>query len=241
MQAPGLELRGIRFAFGDWELDVDLSVENGSVTALLGGSGAGKSTLLALAAGFERPIAGSTLVHGQAMNDLLPSRRPIATLFQEHNLFPHLTAFKNVALGIDPGLRLTQRQKEQVISALARVGLVGKEWRLPKALSGGERRRVAIARVLVMQRSILLLDEPFAALGPSLRQEMLDLVDSLRRDRGLTVLMVTHDPADALRIASATAFMHDGRILAVGPTRNLLESPSCKELADYLDAPYHVG
>lgn len=238
MQAAGLELQGIRFVYGDWKLDVDLAVENESVTALLGGSGAGKSTLLALAAGFETPIAGKTLANGQVVDCLPPARRPIAVLFQEHNLFPHLSAFENVGLGIDPGLRLKRDQERDVLAALARVGLNGKESRLPKALSGGERQRVAIARVLVMRRSILLLDEPFAALGPALRREMLDLVNVLRRDQGMTVLMVTHDPADAHRIAEMTAFIHDGRILATGPTRHLLSNPPCNELADYLDVPF---
>ena len=234
MPAHGLELRSLRFAHGNWKLLADLIVESGSLAALLGGSGAGKSTLLALAAGFEKPIAGDILVDGHAVNDLPPARRPITTLFQEHNLFPHLSARQNVSLGIDPGLRLTDEQGRDVLNALERVGLKGKAERLPKALSGGERQRVAIARALVMRRPVLLLDEPFAALGPALRRDMLDLVSTLRSDHGLTVLMVTHDPADARRIADTTAFMHEGRILETGPTRSMLDRPTRQELADYL-------
>ena len=120
------------------------------------------------------------------------------------------------------------------MGALARVGLEGKERRLPKALSGGERQRVAIARALVMRRPLLLLDEPFAALGPALRRGMLDLVDRLRRDTGMTVLMVSHHPADARQVADTTAFVHEGRILASGPTEALLDDPDIPELADYL-------
>ncbi len=234
MSAPGLELRGLRFAFGDWNLAIDLAVASGTVTALLGGSGAGKSTLLALAAGFEKPLSGEVAVNGCLVNDLPPARRPITMLFQDHNLFPHLSAQQNVALGLDPSLRLTPRQRMDASAALEHVGLNGKENRLPKALSGGERQRVAIARALVMRRSVLLLDEPFVALGPALRREMLDLVNKLRRDRNLTVLMVTHDPADARRIADTTAFIHEGRILAVDSTRNILDQPPRQELSDYL-------
>ena len=235
MSAPGLELRGLRFALGDWELKVDLTVGSGSLTALLGGSGAGKSTLLALIAGFDQPLAGEVLVHGRVVNDLPPAQRSITMLFQDHNLFPHLSALQNVALGLDPGLRLTSHQREDALAALDRIGLKGKEHRLPKALSGGERQRVAIARALVMRRSVLLLDEPFAALGPALRRDMLDLVNTLRRDRNMTVLMVTHDPADARRIADTTAFIHDGRILVTGSTEGILDRPTRQELADYLD------
>ncbi len=234
MFAPGLELRGLRFARGDWDVACDLAVARGAFAALIGASGAGKTTLLALTAGFEEPAAGTVLVNGRDVTGLAPAERPITTLFQEHNLFAHLDAWRNVALGVDPGLRLSAEQRAEVMEALARVGLEGKERRLPRALSGGERQRVAIARALVMRRSLLLLDEPFAALGPALRRDMLDLVDRLRRDTGMTVLMVSHDPADARRAAGATTFVHDGRILASGPTAALLDDPGVPELADYL-------
>ena len=234
MSAPGLELRGLRFAYRDWSMACDLAVARGAFAALIGASGAGKSTLLALAAGFETPAAGTVLVNGRDVTGLAPAERRIATLFQEHNLFPHLDAWRNVALGADPGLRLPADRRAEVADALARVGLEGKERRLPKALSGGERQRVAIARALVMRRPLLLLDEPFAALGPALRRDMLDLVDRLRRDAGMTVLMVSHDPADARRVADTTAFLHEGRVLASGPTAALLDDPDVPELRDYL-------
>ena len=237
MAAPGLELRGVAFAFGRWRADFDLSVPRGAFAALIGASGAGKSTLLALAAGFEQPLAGEVLVNGQRVTALPPARRPIATLFQEHNLFAHLDAHRNVALGIRPDLRLAAGQRRAVREALARVGLAGKGERLPRQLSGGERQRVAIARALVMRRPLLLLDEPFAALGPALRRDMLDLVDGLRREAGLTVAMVSHDPADARRVAEIAAFVHEGRILAAGPAAALLDRPPVPELAAYLGTP----
>ena len=172
MDVTGLELSGVRFGYGDWQVTYDLAVPSGSFAALLGASGAGKSTLLSLVAGFERPTAGAIGVQGKDVTNLAPAERPVTTLFQEHNLFPHLTALQNIGLGIDPSLRLTSTQKSDISAALERVGLAGMEARLPRELSGGERQRVAIARSLVRQRPLLLLDEPFAALGPALRRDM---------------------------------------------------------------------
>lgn len=234
MAAPGLELDGIRFGRGAWQVAFDLVVPMGAMAALIGASGAGKSTLLALVGGFETPTAGRILIDGTDVTALPPARRPVTTLFQDHNLFAHLTAFRNVGLGLDPGLRLDAAQKDRVRAALARVGLAGKEERLPGALSGGERQRVAIARSLVRERPLLLLDEPFAALGPALRRDMLDLVDTLRRETGMTVVMVSHQPDDARRIAELTAFVHEGRILACGPTAALLDGADLPELDAYL-------
>jgi thiamine transport system ATP-binding protein len=234
VNAPGLELEGVRFGYGDWQVAYDLAVPQGSFTALLGASGAGKSTLLSLVAGFETPDAGIIRAMGEDITALPPSRRPVTTLFQEHNLFPHLTVDQNVGLGIDPGLRLAPAQTRDIEAALERVGLAAMGQRLPRELSGGERQRVAIARSLVRRRPLLLLDEPFAALGPALRRDMLDLVAALGRDNAMTVIMVSHDPADALRVADRTAFIQDGSIAAFGPTRELLDHPDLPALADYL-------
>ena len=138
--------------------------------------------------------------------------------------FAHLDVASNVGLGRNPSLRLTGADREEVKSALDSVGLSGFERRLPGELSGGERQRVALARCLVRHRPILLLDEPFAALGPALRQEMMDLVLDLKDRFGLTILMVTHDPADALYAATRTAFVAAGRIALAGDTRAVLDS-----------------
>jgi len=232
--APGLELRDVRFGYGPWQVAYDLVVESGTLTALIGASGAGKSTLLSLVAGFETPATGAILVDGADVTALPPAERPVTTLFQDHNLFPHLDILRNVGLGIDPSLRLKSEDTDACRQALAKVGLAGREDRLPQALSGGERQRAAIARALVMRRPLLLLDEPFAGLGPALRRDMLDLVDDLRRDTGMTVLMVSHEPRDALRIAGQAAFVHEGTILAQGPAHALLTDPPVPELAAYL-------
>lgn len=221
---PFLDCRALSFRYEDMEMRFDLAVEAGNCVAVIGPSGAGKSTLLALIGGFEQPESGQVLVDGVDITHLPAADRPVTTLFQDHNLFAHLTAAQNIGLGLDPGLRLDAGQRADVATALEQVGLAGFASRLPAQLSGGERQRVAIARCLVRRRPVLLLDEPFAALGPAMRQEMLDLVDALRREAGLTVLMVTHDPADAARIASRTAFIAAGRVLAFDDTQRLLTS-----------------
>lgn len=203
----------------------DLAVERAEFLSVIGPSGAGKSTLLSLIGGFERPDGGRVLVDGADITGLKPADRPCTTLFQDHNLFAHLSVERNVGLGIDPSLRLTETQRAEVRQALADVGLAGMEHRLPGQLSGGERQRAAIARCLVRHRPILLLDEPFAAVGPGLRREMLDLVRALQGRLGLTVLMVTHDPGDARHAGGRTAFVHAGRVVLVDGTERVLGSP----------------
>ncbi|HMA15853.1 MAG TPA: thiamine ABC transporter ATP-binding protein, partial [Kiloniellaceae bacterium] len=214
-----LRVEALTFHYEDMRMCFDLAVARGQCLALLGPSGAGKSTLLSLIAGFDRPVSGRVVIGGEDVTRRRPADRPVTSLFQEHNLFAQLTAADNVGLGLDPGLRLDPAQRRTVAEALARVGLEGLEKRLPSQLSGGQRQRVALARSLVRDRPLLLLDEPFSALDPGLRLEMLDLVRQLQAERGLTVLMVSHNPLDALRIAGETAFIHDGRVLAAGPTR----------------------
>jgi thiamine transport system ATP-binding protein len=229
-----LELRGVVFRYQDMEMRFDLDVAAGECVAVIGPSGAGKSTLLALIAGFEKPAAGRILVAGRDVTSDPPAARPVTSLFQEHNLFAHLTAAENVGLGIDPGLRLDPAGRAKVVEALAHVGLSGFEGRLPGRLSGGERQRVALARSLVRNRPLLLLDEPFAALGPAQRREMLDLVNALARDRGFTVLFVSHQPDDARHAAGRTVFVQNGRVACDGPTALLFTPPLPKALAEYL-------
>ncbi|WP_254054946.1 thiamine ABC transporter ATP-binding protein [Kiloniella sp. EL199] len=182
-------------------LDFDLRLEPNELVAILGPSGVGKSTLLSLIAGFENPASGTIKFKGKDLNNQSPSERPITSLFQEHNLFAHLTAEENIGLGIHPGLRLTKQDKDQITQALNDVGLKGLEKRLPAELSGGQRQRVALARCLVRRRPILLLDEPFSALDQDLRKEMLKLVKDLHKNHSLLTLMVTHLKEDADAIA----------------------------------------
>jgi thiamine transport system ATP-binding protein len=229
-----IDLAGVAFRYEDMQMRFDLHVGSGECLAIIGPSGAGKSTLLALIAGFERAEAGSIRIDGQDVTILPPAARPVTMLFQEHNLFAHLTVAANVGLGIHPGLRLAAVDRDKVELALAEVGLAGFAARRPGQISGGERQRVALARALVRNRPVLLLDEPFAALGPALRREMLDLVARLQAARQLTVLFVSHQPEDALYAATRTAFVHDGRILQVAETAALFDGAAIPELRAYL-------
>jgi thiamine transport system ATP-binding protein len=221
---PRLEVKQLSFRYEDMQMRFDLTVEQAEFLAIIGPSGAGKSTLLSLIGGFERQESGQVLVDGFDISPMPPAERPCTTLFQDHNLFAHLDVAKNVGLGLNPNLRLNQAQQLEVAQALADVGLTGFEHRLPGQLSGGERQRVAIARCLVRHRPILLLDEPFAALGPGLRREMLDLVRALQQRHGMMVIMVTHDPEDARYAAGRTAFVAAGHVVMVDATERVLES-----------------
>ena len=171
---------------------------------------------------------------GQAISDALdPGKRPVAMLFQDGNLFPHLTAAQNVGLGLDASLSLTGSDDLAVEAALARVGLAGLGERKPAQLSGGQQARVALARLLVQKRAILLLDEPFSALGPALKAEMLALVAELSRDIGATVLMVSHDPVDARLVADDVILVAEGIAHTPVATQQLFDNPP-KALRDYL-------
>ncbi len=208
-----------------FELRADWSVAAGAKLAVIGPSGAGKSSLLNAIAGFLDPAEGRILWQGRDLGPLPPGARPISILFQDQNLFPHLTLAENLGLGLSPRLRLTADQQAQVGQALDRVGLAGLGQRKPGALSGGQQGRAALARALLRARPILLLDEPFAALGPALKAEMLDLVAEIAGQTGATVLMVTHDPADALRLADSTVLVADGVAAAPMATARLFADP----------------
>jgi thiamine transport system ATP-binding protein len=197
----------------------DLAVPLGALCAVVGPSGGGKTTLLHAIAGFVRPAAGTLRFDGRDLLPLSPAERPLTLVFQEHNLFPHLTAADNVGLGVHAGLRLTAADRARVEAGLDRVGLAGMGGRRPHQLSGGQRQRVALARALVRDRPLLLLDEPFSALDQDLRREMIALVDDVRRERGLTVVMSIHTPEDAAAVADMVAEVRDGRVVVAGPPR----------------------
>ncbi len=216
-RGAGVQLDRVAFSYGEAPLFFDVEFTAGTVTAIMGPSGSGKSTLLNLVAGFETPQAGRIRIGDRDVTGDPPSARPVSMVFQENNLFGHLNVEQNVGLGRSPSLRLAAADRAAVAQALARTGLADKEKRLPRELSGGERQRVALARVLVRDRPVLLLDEPFASLGPALREDMLDLVAGLQAERAMTVLFVTHQPDDARRIATAIVFLEDGKVAAAGP------------------------
>ncbi|MBM3521305.1 MAG: thiamine ABC transporter ATP-binding protein [Alphaproteobacteria bacterium] len=229
-----IELDHVTYGYAEVKVSFSLAVAPSTFAAIIGPSGGGKSTLLSLIAGFLTPASGHIRLAGADMAGVPPARRPVSMIFQDHNAFAHLDLWRNVALGISPSLRLDGAQRKLVDRALERVGLSALARRLPGEVSGGERQRIAIARALVRDRPILLLDEPFAALGPALRADMIALLGEVQRERRLTVLIVTHDPQEARRAASHTAFLADGRILAYAETEKLLVRKDLPELARYL-------
>jgi thiamine transport system ATP-binding protein len=206
-----IEIKNGKYETVGFSLDVDLNVSAGEFCAVLGPSGAGKSTLLSVIAGFENLTSGTILLDGKSVSDI-PSQRPVSMVFQDHNVFAHLDVWTNVALGISPALKLSDGQRMEVESALSRVGILPLAKRKPGQISGGERQRIALARVLIRNKPILLLDEPFAALDPGLRRDMLELVLDLQRERNLTVLMVTHQPEDTKLAAKKIVFISDGKV-----------------------------
>jgi thiamine transport system ATP-binding protein len=224
-EAAVLQLDQLVLSQGDFRLTADWSAEPGARIAIMGPSGAGKSTLLSAIAGFLAPTAGRILWEGQDLAGLPPGGRPVTILFQDQNLFPHLTVAQNLGLGLRPDLRLSSDQLSAVDAALGQVGLLGLGARRPAQLSGGQASRVALARALLRARPILLLDEPFAALGPALRSEMLALVREVADATRATVLMVTHDPKDALALGGKTAFVAEGAVQAPVETETLLANP----------------
>lgn len=220
-----LELNDITVTLGEFTLQADLSVPPASRMAVIGASGSGKSTLLSLIGGFLVPDRGKILWNGQDITALPPGQRPVSFLFQDQNLFPHLTVAQNIGLGLRSDLRLNADQKARISRALSEVGLTGTEKRRPADLSGGQQGRVALARVLLRARPLLLLDEPFAALGPALKADMLELVARIANETAATVLMVTHDPQDARSFAPQTILIEDGTACAPTPTKPLLDNP----------------
>jgi thiamine transport system ATP-binding protein len=228
-------LDDLRFRYpGGPPMCFDATIPGGSVTAVMGPSGSGKSTLFALIAGFEMPMSGRIAVGGRDITALPPAERPLSIVFQEHNLFAHLDVATNVALGLDRRGRIEAAQRPAIGAALERVGLAGFEGRMPASLSGGERQRVALARALVRNRPVLLLDEPFAALGPGMRSDMLELVKQLVHDTGQTTLFITHQPDEARMIADSVLFLDGGRAAASLPARGFFERDDVPGLAAYL-------
>ena len=220
-----LTLNQVKIVQGAFSLAAHLKIEPQKNYAVIGPSGAGKSTLLGAMAGFVPVTHGNVRWGTKDITEHPPGDRPMTMLFQDNNLFPHLSVLQNVGLGIRPTLRLKRAEMEKVRHALERVGLGDQMAKRPGALSGGQQSRAALARVMVQARPFLLLDEPFAALGPALRHEMLDLVHDLVSETQATLVMVTHAPDDARRIADEVIFVADGRAHAPEPTAGLMDNP----------------
>ena len=190
----------------------DLQVAAGERIAIVGPSGAGKSTLLNLIAGFVLPTRGEVWLNGENHTQSAPYERPVSMLFQENNLFPHLTVQQNLALGLKTSLKLTALEQDQIERVADAVGLTSFLSRLPNSLSGGQKQRIALARCLLRDKPILLLDEPFSALDPELRLEMLNLIDELCHSKNLTLLLITHQPSELTGKVNRMLRIENGRI-----------------------------
>ena len=236
-----LELRGLAKHFPNQRAvdGISLRIPRGGFFSLLGPSGCGKTTTLRLIAGFESPTAGEVLLNGAVVNAQKPYQRNVSTVFQNYALFPHLTAAENVAFGLKRKNRpeIDRRVRE----ALELVRLAGKESRYPAQLSGGERQRVALARSLVLEPDVLLLDEPLAALDPKLRKQMRLELKEMQRRVGITFLLVTHDQEEALSMSDQLAVMNAGLIEQVGTPRDVYLRPSTRFVAGFLGAVNWFG
>jgi thiamine transport system ATP-binding protein len=213
-----LRVERIRFAWpGVPAYEFTISIARGEIVTLSGVSGSGKSTLIDLICGFLQPLSGEIAWDGTSILTLPPAKRPISALFQTGDLFDHLDVETNIALGLNPRGRPSPAERTRVHDVLAEIDLPGLERRLPAQLSGGQRQRVALARSLVRDKPVMLLDEPFSALDAATRDEMAALVRRLTAERRLATLVVSHDPGDAARLGSRAMELRAGRIVAVAP------------------------
>ncbi len=235
-EPPAVEVVGLGKNYGPVKaLDsVNLSIAQGGYTVLLGPSGGGKTTLLRLLGGFIRPTAGKILLHGRDVSGLPPNQRPTTMVFQSYALFPHMNVEKNVGYG----LKIQKKTKTDIAASVERilslVGLEGYNKRMPHELSGGQQQRVQLARSLVLERDILLLDEPLAALDAKLRKDMCIELKRIQEKIGITFVHVTHNQEEAMTIADRIAIIADGKIVEEGSPREIYERPQRKFTAAFV-------
>ena len=214
--------------------EISVKVENGQYFVLLGPSGGGKTTLLRLIGGFDRPDAGRVLLHGQEVSSLPPNKRSTSMVFQSYALFPHMSVEKNVSYGLKLLKLPAPEIAEKVASILELVGLKGYNGRMPHELSGGQQQRVQLARSLVLESDILLLDEPLASLDANLRKDMCQELKRIQEQVGITFIHVTHNQEEALTIADRIAIIADGKMIEEGVPKEIYERPRKKFTADFI-------
>ncbi|MEX2200577.1 MAG: ABC transporter ATP-binding protein [Dongiaceae bacterium] len=214
--------------------DVSIAFEDGEFFGLLGPSGSGKTTLLRALAGFVVPDSGSIRFDGQRVENVPVHRREIGMVFQNYALFPHLTVNENIAFGLSVRGRPREETATRVDAMLALVRLEGLGERKPRQLSGGQQQRVALARALVTDPKVLLLDEPLGALDRRLRQEMQVELREIQRSTGITAVFVTHDQEEALTLSDRIAIIDRGRLIQIGPPREVYERPETVFAAQFL-------
>ncbi len=231
-----VELVGLVKRFGEVAAvdDIDIKVEDGEFFSLLGPSGCGKTTTLRLIAGFERPDSGAILIDGVDMAATPPHKRPVNTVFQSYALFPHLTVEENVGFGLKYQNLSKDAARGKIGRALELVQLSGMEKRKPTQLSGGRQQRVALARSLVLNPSVLLLDEPLGALDAKLRKQLQIELKALQEEIGITFIYVTHDQEEALTMSDRMAVMSHGKVEQMGTPSQVYESPASSYIAEFL-------
>lgn len=236
MATCDVEFRNVSKHFGDFiAVDrVDLQVEKGEFLTLLGPSGCGKSTTLRMIAGFLHPTEGEVLIAGEVMGTRPAYRRDSSMVFQDYALFPHMSVFENVGFGLKERRAGRQAIEEKVGLMLEVVGLSAFGDRRPGQLSGGQQQRVALARSLVLEPTVLLLDEPLGALDLKMRQHMQVELKNLQERVGVTFIYVTHDQEEALVMSDRIAVMNHGRIEQIGPSHELYENPRTRFVADFI-------
>jgi spermidine/putrescine transport system ATP-binding protein len=214
--------------------NVSLRIEDGEFFSLLGPSGCGKTTTLRLVAGFERPDSGAILIDGVDMASTPPHKRPVNTVFQSYALFPHLTVEENVGFGLKYQNLSKDAARGKIGRALELVHLSGMEKRKPTQLSGGQQQRVALARSLVLNPSVLLLDEPLGALDAKLRKALQIELKSIQEEIGITFIYVTHDQEEALTMSDRIAVMSSGKVEQLGAPAEVYETPGSSYIAEFL-------
>ncbi|MBL8175011.1 MAG: ABC transporter ATP-binding protein [Bryobacterales bacterium] len=219
--------------------DVTLRVPKGAFFSLVGPSGCGKTTTLRMVAGFDQPTAGELLLNGQRIEHLRPYERNVSTVFQNYALFPHLSARENIEFGLRR--RNAPDLATPVNKVLDLLHLTGKESRFPHQMSGGEKQRVALARSLVLEPELLLLDEPLSALDPQLRKRVRVELKALQRSVGITFLMVTHDQEEALSLSDRIAVMNKGKVEQVGTPQEIYHKPATRFVAGFLGHINWIG
>jgi len=214
--------------------DLSLTIEPGTLVTLLGPSGCGKTTTLRMLAGLEHPSAGRILIGGKDVTMLPANERDVSMVFQSYALFPHMSVAENVAYGLESSGMRKSDAREKAEEGLKQVGLSGYGQRLPAELSGGQQQRVAVARALVLEPQVLLLDEPLSNLDARLRRRVRTEIRELQQRLGFTAVYVTHDQEEALAVSDQIIVMQDGVIAQQGSPRELYEAPASSFIADFI-------
>ncbi len=231
-----LELKNINKKYGEYKAsdNVNFEIEKGRLVALLGPSGSGKTTILRMIAGLETPDSGDIIINGRRVNDILPAERGIGFVFQNYALFRYMTVYQNIAFGLELKKVSKRDIKKRVTELLDLTGLSGLEKRYPNELSGGQRQRVAFARAIAPNPSLLLLDEPFAAIDAKVRKELRSWLRDMIYKVGITSIFVTHDQEEAVEVADEIIVTNKGRIEQIGDPKAIYKRPETPFVSEFI-------